>query len=34
MPGTAFTSASWMIDESWARLDALPPFWIYIKMAY
>ena len=23
-----------VIDESWARLDALPPFWIYIKMAY
>jgi superfamily II DNA or RNA helicase len=23
-----------VIDESWARLDALPPFWIYVKMAY
>ena len=23
-----------VIEESWARLDALPPFWIYIKMAY
>lgn len=22
------------IDESWARPDPLPPFWIYIKMAY
>ena len=23
-----------VIDESWARPDALPPYWIYIKMAY
>ncbi len=23
-----------VIDESWARSDALPPYWIYIKMAY
>ncbi|MEK7674627.1 MAG: helicase-related protein [Verrucomicrobiota bacterium] len=23
-----------VIDESWARADALPPYWIYIKMAY
>jgi superfamily II DNA or RNA helicase len=23
-----------VIDESWARLDALPPYHIYIKMAY
>jgi hypothetical protein len=23
-----------VIDESWAREDLLPPYWIYIKMAY
>lgn len=23
-----------VIDESWARPDVLPPYWIYIKMAY
>ena len=23
-----------VIDESWARPEALPPYWIYIKMAY
>ncbi len=23
-----------VIDESWARPDVLPPYWIYVKMAY
>lgn len=23
-----------IIDQSWARPDALPPYWIYVKMAY
>ena len=23
-----------VIDESWARPEALPPYWIYVKMAY
>ncbi len=23
-----------VLDESWARPDALPPYWIYVKMAY
>ena len=23
-----------MIDESWARPDLLPPYWVYVKMAY
>ncbi len=23
-----------VIDESWARPDALPPYWVYVKMAY
>ena len=22
------------IDESWARLDSFPPYWIYVKLAY
>ena len=23
-----------VIEESWARLDPIPPYWIYVKMAY
>jgi len=23
-----------VIEESWARSDAIPPYWIYVKMAY